>query len=312
MNLLKPWCIKDIYVPLVFFFLLLGGTAVAGQVTKNLFVAVTISNNAPVAYNESVTLNGTVTLTDSAATQFTVNFNVSDADGTGNINNAAVGVNITFNGMKRSNNTGNCVVTGNPTATVRNFQCIVVFYYYDNSTTQWDINLSAGDNNGAVGSNSSKSLGNINSGANHNISLSSLSAFTLNTPSVVSSANLGDANKELLVAINNTGNFDFTLINVTPFDLNASLTDFFKLGGNFSVNATASTASGFGTGLVNATPVNFSDSTDVSATMPHHITSESDTKGNRTLYIYIDVPSNKGLSTGVTYNASGAWQLITS
>ena len=36
--------------------------------------------------------------------------------------------------------------------------------------------------------------------------------------------------------------------------------------------------------------------------------------GNRTLYIYIDIPVNKGLSSGVTYNVSPSspWQLFAS
>ena len=151
------------------------------------------------------------------------------------------------------------------------------------------------------------------------MTVNSLSAFTLQTPSVVASANLGDNNVELTLVVNNTGNFDFTLLNVTPYDLNASLTNFFRLGAsassyNFSINATSSTSSGFGDGLLNNTPRNFTVSDNqVSATLPHKITNaESDFKANRTLYIYVDVPSNQGLSTGVTYNSSRAWELFMS
>ena len=69
---------------------------------------------------------------------------------------------------------------------------------------------------------------------------------------------------------------------------------------------------GFGDNLQNATPRNFTESNNqISATLPHKITSgEADNLGNRTLYIYIDVPF--GLSTGVTYNSSRAWELFAS
>jgi hypothetical protein len=292
------------------FFMFVMGSVIAAQVgPKNLWVAITIGNTAPIVFNSSVTLNGTVTLVDGQKTEFTVNFNVTDADGTGNINNALVGVNITFNGVKRSNNSGNCEVVGDSSLTTRAFRCKVVFNYYDNSSSIWSINLSATDNTGASSSNSSSSLG---AGAGFNITLSSLSAFTLSTASIASSANLGENNKELSLVVNNTGNFDFSMLNVTPFDLNASLTDFFKLEGNFTVNATQS-AGGYGDAISNATPRNFTASDkQVSATLPHKISSESDLFGNRTLYIYIDVPTNKGLSTGVVYNASRPWELFAS
>ena len=72
--------------------------------------------------------------------------------------------------------------------------------------------------------------------------------------------------------------------------------------------------SGFGDNLQNATSINFSDSSyPNSATLPHKITNgEGDNLGNGTLYIYIDIPINKGLSSGVTYNATSSWQLFAS
>lgn len=314
MNIFKEGRLKDIYVPLIFFGLLLIGGAIAATVTKNLFVAVTVSNNAPIVWGNNS--NSSITLTDSQKTEVTFQFNVTDADGTGNIDINHVGVNVTFNGVKRQNNSGNCEVIL-VTSTTASYTCKVVFYYYDNSSQLWTINFSAADLTGSHAYNDTNNYGVASGGrAARNVTVNSLSAYTLNTPSVVTSANLGDTNKEVLVTINNTGNFDFTLINLTPTDLNASLTDIFKLGYNFSINATASTGIGFGVNLTNGTPTNFSDSLlggQLSATLPHKITSgEADNKANRTLYIYIDVPNDKGLSTGVTYNTSASypWQLI--
>ncbi len=318
----KEGRLRDIYVPAVIFLLVLSGIVIALEVNKPLYVAITLGNNAPIAFNKTVAINTSITLTDGIKTEYVVSFNVTDADGAANINTAAVGVNITLNGVKRSNNSGNCEFTNNGgDVLTRAYSCKVVFYYYDNASQLWEINLSAGDTTGAVGHNDSQSPG--SGGAAHNVTVNSLSAFQMVQDSLVTSASLGDVNKELSFVVNNTGNFDFTLINVTPYDLNASLTDFFKLGYNFSINATQSTP-GWGTNLTNATPANFTATGDglggeISAILSHKTSlitgqgsTEGDTRANRTLYIYIDVPNNKGLSTGVTYNASAAWEMILS
>ncbi len=270
-----------------------------------------VTNTAPIVFNSSVALNSSVTLTEGGKTQFTVAFNITDADGTADIVNATVGVNITFNGIRRSNNTGNCQNLGDSSSTTNAYSCIVVFNYFDNSTTLWDINITAADVAGLVSHNDSQSPG---SGAAHNLTVESLSAFSLSTGSVATTANINIQDNELSFVINNTGNFDFTILNVTPFNLNASITDIFALNGNFSINATPSTSLGFGDNIQNATPRNFTESSNqISATLPHKITSgEADNLGNRTLYIYIDIPLNKGLSTGVTYNSSLAWELFAS
>ncbi len=310
MGNLKKGRLREIYLPLTFFLLILVGVVFAAQVgPKNLFVAVTLGNNAPIVHGNNS--NGTITLADGGFTQFTIQFNVTDADGVGNINNAGVGVNVTFNGLKVSNNTGNCA-TSDPSSTTRSFSCILAFGYFQNSSAIWEINLSAADSTGAKAHNDSKNYGAASGGpAARNLTINSLSAFTLQTPSLVSSSNLGDSNAQLLVVVNNTGNFDFTILNVTPFNLNASLTDIFALEGNFSINATSSTGVGFGSALFNATPRNITGSDELSAPLPHKITAgEADKLSNRTLYIYIDIPLNKGLSSGVTYNNSRPWELF--
>jgi hypothetical protein len=262
-------------------------------------------NSAPVVFNDSIALNSSVTLTEGGQTAYTVKFNVSNGAGTSGITN--VGVNITFNGIKRSNNTGNCQNLGDSSPTTRAYSCIVAFNYYDNASSIWDINITATNNAGVVSSNSSAT-----GGAGFNMTINSLSAFSIVQDSNAASTSLGTNNVELPFIINNTGNFDFTLINVTPFDLNASLTDFFKLEGNFTINATKS-AAGFGDAILNGTPRNFTESNNqISAVLPHKITGDADNLGNRTLYIYVNVPLSKGLSTGVTYNISRAWELFAS
>jgi hypothetical protein len=305
MGVMKKGRLKDIYIPIIIFLMVLASGALAAQVTKTLWVAITITNNAPVVFNSSTTINASITLTEGGMTQFTVNFNVTDPDGVNDINTTKTGVNITFNGVKRSNNSGNCEITSTSTL-VRGYRCIVSFYYYDNASSFWEVNLSSGDYYSVV-SNSSASLGSTS--AAHNLSIGSLSAMQLGTPNLTATYSMGVTSQELTIIINNTGNFDFSMINVTPFDLNASTTDWFRLGGNFTVNATKS-STGLGYNITNGTSYNFTEINSVLATLPHG-TSAADTMDNRTLYIYVTVPMNKGLSTGVPYNASAPWQIIT-
>jgi hypothetical protein len=290
------------------FSLLLIGTVIAAQVgPKNLWVAISIGNSPMTIFNASVSMVSPLTLIEGVETDITVYFNITNPDGNADVNNATIKVNVSYNGMMRVNNTGNCINLGDPSVTTRAYACKIAFKYYDNATNLWDINVSATDAGGVVAYNDSWRRGN-------NLTINSLSAFALQTASVATQASLGDSDKELSVIINNTGNFDFTLLNVTPFDLNATVTDFFRLNGNFSINATKSLG-GYGDNLMNGTPRNFTASQNqLSATMPHKIVNESDTLGNRTLYIYVDIPLNKGLSTGVTYNSSPSmpWQLFAS
>src|SRR3989338_2276649 len=81
---------------------------------------------------------------------------------------------------------------------------------------------------------------------------------------------------------------------------------------NFSFNTSASTGSGFGVGLENNTWINISDSYEfannegLSITLPSapaQATTDIN-QANKTMYIYVDIPSGKGLSSSVTYNSS--------
>jgi hypothetical protein len=308
----KKGRLKDIFVPLMIFIIVLASGVFATTVTKDLWIAVTLSNNMPIVFNASQALNNaSITLNAGTFVDVTFKFNVSDPDGYNDISDSKVGVNLTFNGVRRSNNTGNCVMDGTPTATTKDYTCEVAVYYYDNASSIWDIVLFAEDVGHNVAKNSSQSIGSTT--GSHNITVNSLSAFSLLTPSLVSSASFGDSNKELIVMINNTGNFDFNQINVTPYDLNASVLDFFRLFQNFSINGTPSTNVGNGQNISSGVPIAFNESSGLGATMPHHISGDSDFKGNRSVYIYIDIPINRGLTAGATYNASPAspWQLMT-
>jgi len=308
----------------ILFFILLTSVFVIGQpTTKTFTVAVTTADNAPVVYNVTP---GTVTPVDgSYAAELNISFNVTDADGVANLDNTLARVNVTqFSGgvalINRTNTTGCIVQTSSFNGGLdRSYSCIVQIRYHDNATN-WQINATIGD-----------TTGNVHGNYSQNATVNGLSAFSFVSADLIISAGLGSTNNELTFIINNTGNFNFTKLNLTPFSLNASLTDIFMLGGetdtdsrgtaNFSFN-TSTSGSGWGVGLVNATPINISENYDSNNEgLSIHLSPaeghDTDiTFANRTLYIYIDIPNDKGLSSGVTYNSSATgdccppWSII--
>jgi len=293
--------------------------------TRNItFQQVAAANTAPVVYNVTP---ATVTPVDgSYAAELNISFNVTDADGAATLDNSLARVNVTqFSGgvpfINRTNTTGNCIVQTSSFngGKDRSYSCIVQIRYHDNATN-WQINATISDTSGNVHGNYSQ-----------NATINSLSAFSFLSADIELSAGLGSNDNELTFIINNTGNFKFTKLNLTPYALNASLTDFYMLGGetdtnsrgtaNFSFNTTTST-SGWGVGLVNATGINITETYDsnnegISIHLSPAEGHDTDiTFANRTLYIYIDLPNNKGLSSGVTYNSSAtgdccpSWSII--
>jgi len=287
-----------VYLPI---FLLILATFVFADITgpRSFHIAVQTGNTAPIVYNVTPV---TVTLSESALTTVAIEFNVTDADGVGNLNSATAAVNVSMNPLDsyaRINNSQNCAIVTNSFngGLDRTYRCNVTFFYYDNSSNIWFINASIQDGASALGFNSSQVA-----------TLSSLSAFQVDQSTVFLSSSLGTTNNEVPFTLNNTGNFNFTEINITGFDLNASLTDFFFLNGNFSINATQS-GPGFGINLANWSGVNLSSEhrENLSITLgPANITGGDN---NDTIFIYIDIPSDAGLSSGVTYNSSYTWDV---
>ena len=290
------------------------------QLIENLS-SINVSNAeagaAPIVYN--VTAASVTPVAASHATNVAIRFNVTDADGVGDassgLSDTTAKVNITFlpgetAEYSRFNDTGNCAVVESSfnDGQDRSYECIVAVRFHDNASLLWRINASVEDLESSTAYNSSQ-----------NLTINSLSAIELVSANLALSSPLGTNNNELTLVLNNTGNFEFTLLNLTPRVLNASITDFFMLGGetsgvrgsaNFSFNTSASTGSGFGVGLENNTWINISDNYEftnnegLSITLPSAPgQTETDIdKANRTFYIYIDLPSV--LTSDVTYNSS--------
>jgi len=288
---------------------------------SNINISNDVGNTPPIIYNVTAPI-----LTLIAGSHFaTVNitFNVTDADGVDDLTDATAGVNITLAGVTRQNTSGNCqVITSSfNNGKDRTYSCLVAFRFHDNASDRWIVNATVTDSQDNIATNDTAADGAVN------LTINSLTAFSLVLDSLTLSSGLSSTNNEVTFTVNNTGNVNFTGLNLTPYALNASITDFLMLGGettetrgsaNFSFN-TSSSSLGFGIGLINATPINISnlyiaDGTGVTSTLPHApFTDATDiTFANRTFYIYIDLPNDKGLSSGVTYNTSPAlpWEII--
>ncbi len=267
---------------------------------RHVYVSITISNQAPLITNVTITPNP-VTPIENGTVKVVAIINVTDVDGTGNINANTIKANVSRNGVVRGNSSFNCVNAGNSNASSSIFNCSILIYYYDNASTAWQVNVSISDNANASNVNFSSTA----------LEISTLSAVQLNRNAITfGSASLGTANVEASVVVNNTGNDPFLYINVTAYDLNNSDgTEFFRIFGNFSVNATQN-AGGAGRALLNRTQVNVpigSGAANDNATLP--ITGPTGAGGFQTVYFYVDIPTT-GLSTGTVYNSTPpGWEI---
>jgi len=183
--------------------------------------------------------------------------------------------------------------------------------FYDNASSNWVINVSIQDRDGEIGRNNTLTF-----------TYNTLAAFTLRAKNTgespqsinFSSLNVNDADKpaKTPIQLNNTGNDDFDQINITGSSLLSGSNSI--VIGSFFVNVTNNTA---GKGLPLTTgpqvipsvdDIGGSGGTKPNATLLHGpgisgdtvlYTGPTDTKGNQSLYFFVDIPS--GTATG-TYN----------
>src|SRR3989338_2087392 len=192
--------------------------AFLGALLDDFKVELVISNRAPTIKVSNIST--TVDPISAGSAQVFISFNVTDADGIGNINASKAIVNITLgtpnsgqwrvNVSEQSGEFGTCENSTQGSNVVVN--CTVIMQYYDNTSANWVINISVPDINGAVGRNDS-------SGDTPNVmTYNELSALSLPYAFVnFSNLNLGDANKPTSrpLTLNNTGNDNFEQINIT-------------------------------------------------------------------------------------------------
>jgi len=313
-----------IYLPILLVLISIPIVVYAAETTETFSIAITTGTNDPVVYN--VTTASITPISGSHFALVDILFNVTDADGVDDsnsgLNDSSAMVNITFspgtaNEYSRYNSTSCGIVGSNFNSGLdRTYNCTVAIRFYDNASTFWVINASVFDDSTSSG------VGVMSQNTTQNITINSLSAIDLVDSDLALSAAIGSSNNELTLVLNNTGNFDFTYFNLTPFVLNATVTDFFMLGGesaergsaNFSFNTTpsASTSTGAGVGLENNTWINISDSyafggtEGVSISLPAAPPQDAVdiNNANKSMYIYVDIPTAVGLTSSVTYNSS--------
>ena len=254
-----------------------------------LLVNVSATNSPPIIFYVNQT---NITLVAGTAVTVNITFNVSDQDGFGNLDDSTAQANVTFNGVTRSSSS----CTPNDYESIyTEYSCEVTFYYYDNASLNWVINATVRDNSGVAAVNDTVAL-----------QVKSLSSMSLIGNLTFSNIYLGEQDKtpDNDYILNNTGNFDFTLANITAYDLVGRSNPSYKIGvGNFTINTTDAVA-GSGIQLQDGTSLNVTG-----AILPHK-TSNSDANAIETIYFWLDVPDSSQI-TVQDYNSS-IWQVIVS
>jgi len=243
-------------------------------------------------------------------------FNVSDPDGVEQINGTnggAVSVNLTLGApdIAQFRTQSSCTNTTDDANGVVTFSCTVNLRYYDNASAAWVINITVTDSGSGSATN-----------ATNTFTYNSLAAFSITAKGVSEAANLnftslniGDLNKpaKAPILLNNTGNNDFDQINITGADLFSGANTL--VIGSFAVNTTNNTV-GNGLPLTTGTqtiPVLSGDAILIHGpgvsgdTVPYPGAPDSQTKGNLSLYFFIDVPAG---TTSGTYNNTWNMTLI--
>ena len=224
---------------------------------------------------------------------FDFTFNVSDQQGFTDINHSRTLINITLggkgSGQQQAYNNSNCTINEYNTDYVE-YLCTVLFNYYNNASSNWVVNVSVADYSDATALNDTMRF-----------TVNELTAIRLIKTAVNFSGSSVVAGATDVAAatnpfiINNTGNFDFTTINITGQNMTGVTTPAEVISpANITVNASADAP---GIPMVDNTTVNIPG-----AALIHG----EPGIGNLSLYFYIDIPS--GLSVQV-YNVTIPWRI---
>jgi len=279
-------------------------------VTKNFKVELAISNLIPNVSLMNITAFTVDPIDGSTAIEIVIFFNVTDPDGVGNINGSKAIVNLTLGGRDGqfrtniSDQGGEFGTCGNVTkGKYMIINCTILMKYYDNQSSNWFINASIEDINGGKAFNDTFTF-----------QYNELSALSLPNVAInFSDVNLGqnDVKASPALIINNTGNDDFDMVNITAGTL-VGTTDSGQTitPDNFGINLTNSAANLRDTFPSSGGPINLKDpNTGLNATLQHgHSSASTDyndgviaDKGNLSLTIWVNVPSD---ITSQLYNAT--------
>ncbi|MBR9676279.1 hypothetical protein GOV05_04685 [Candidatus Woesearchaeota archaeon] len=249
----------------------------AANNTQNYFnVSVVISNSPPTMGSVATTSAMPQELTTTTAY---ILFNVSDTNGYTDIDPAQSYANITRGGVTiESSSCANYAAWSG--GIIRGVNCTITLNY-NNEPGPWSISVRAQDGTPSI----------VYQNDANNFTYGSLYAFKLEKSSIsFSSAGAGvnDVNSSNDPQIlNNTGNGNFTYINITAYELSNGAGAYIGQG-NFTINAT-NDAKGLSLGSM--------------ITIPSAVLNRNTTQD---LYVWMDIPS--GLANGTyTTNSSTQW-----
>jgi len=224
--------------------------------------------------------------TESTTTTVWIAFNATDQDGYSDIDMSTAKIELSLTGEIQRNSTS-CLAQINDTNT-RMINCSINMQYYDNDGA-WIINVSVEDNSNELTYNDSETF-----------SYGILQAVRGNLTGIAfGSLSLGDTTNATNdpIMLNNTGNQNFTQINLTAYDLvgqdnSLQYIAASKLYANLSLD-------NYGDQLSNNTMIALTNGT--------LIRDRSGTDYNRNLYFWINVPAS-GLSNQ-NYTSTSSWKI---
>jgi len=193
-------------------------------------------------------------------------FTVDDLNGNSTINISSAVVTVNNSGITRQSPAGSCI--GVPiNTTAQNISCNISMQYYD-APGVWSINVSISDINNDYVQNTTTAF-----------TYNTLYAIALNTNLLdIGSLNAGTVNKSAgMLVLNNTGNFNYTLVQIKSYDL-VNGSDIIAAS-NFRINIT-NVSSGF----------TLSNNTFVNITGAYLPRGNDSGVGNESMYLYVDVP----------------------
>lgn len=240
-------------------------------------VTLDISNVPP----EVNYVDGTSTFTPISNSTITtyLYFNATDENGASDLNDSTA--QITINRSAQSQTSNECTVISS-TSTQKAYNCSIDIPYYF-AAGEWTINASVSDNE-ATAQNTTQTF-----------TINELKSVALAHAALSFSGVPGEADvaaNEGAQVITNLGNYEFSALNTTGYDLQGVDSGALIGAGNFTVNSTANPG---GVQLINATPValsSFSLTTGEAA--------------NQSIYAYLTIPA--GVEPDV-YNSTNNWVL---
>jgi len=282
----------------------LTGWATSGDFDMNL----TIGNSAPTIINVTHWTSGgdnqSYDIIENGSYQLNFTFLAQDTDLATNLDDSTATVVLNRSSITHTNSS--CKDEGNYNTTVQNYSCYILVWWWE--VGNYTINASIQDLASAYGSDSSKQA-----------QLNQTTAITFGPANLTWPAiGLTDANKTPTndpIEINNTGNANFTDVNITAIALVGESTSTTYIN---SSNFTASTNWGgspltecAGTNMVNATTTQVAHTVDANVTVGNFTAPANDNvTGQENIFICLtDIPSSATSQSYSTFDG-GAWTLL--